>query len=173
MASLEADPAYRAGDLDPDAAWYRIHFQPALQRQELLDDLVGRLRRGSSAEGIVAARAIEQRLYDETWRAEDYDVLARLQRLSVPTLLLHGDADFIPVELARQLAEAIPGSRLEVLADCGHFPFLDQPDVSYAPSRGSWRSGSIRGSRSAGPAVRCAGPTTPTAGVRRAQAVPR
>jgi proline iminopeptidase len=115
MASLEADPAYRAGDLDPDAAWYRIHFQPALQRQELLDDLVGRLRRGSSAEGIVAARAIEQRLYDETWRAEDYDVLARLQRLSVPTLLLHGDADFIPVELARQLAEAIPGSRLEVL----------------------------------------------------------
>ena len=131
MARLEADPAYRAGDLETDAAWYRIHFKPALQRPELLDDLVARLRRGSSAEGIVAARAIEQRLYDETWRANDYDLLARLQHLSVPTLLLHGDADFIPVELAREVADAIPGARLEVLADCGHFPFLDQPEKSY------------------------------------------
>ena len=111
MAGLEADPAYQAGDLEADAAWYRIHFKPALQRPELLDDLVARLRRGSSAEGIVAARAIEQRLYDETWRADDYDLLERLHELHVPTLLLHGDADFIPVELARQVADAIPGAR--------------------------------------------------------------
>ncbi len=69
MAGLEADAAYQAGDLEADAAWYRIHFKPALQRPELLDDLVARLRRGSSAEGIVVARVIEQRLYDETWRA--------------------------------------------------------------------------------------------------------
>ena len=131
MAGLEADAAYQAGDLEADAAWYRIHFKPALQRPALLDDLVARLRRDPAAEGIVAARVIEQRLYDETWRADDYDLLARLQPLRVPTLLLHGDADFIPVELARQVADAIPGSRLELLADCGHFPFLDQPELSY------------------------------------------
>ena len=131
MATLEADPAYQAGDLRTDTAWYRIHFAPALQRRELLEDMVARLRRGSSAEGIVAGRAIEQRLYDETWRAEDYDLLTRLEQLHVPTLLIHGDADFIPVELARHVAEAIPGACLEVLADCGHFAFLDQPDVTY------------------------------------------
>ena len=33
--------------------------------------------------------------------------------------------------MASLYAEAIPGAHLEVLADCGHFAFLDQPDVTH------------------------------------------
>jgi proline iminopeptidase len=131
MAALVSDPAYQRGDVDADAAYYRIHFASALQRPELLEDLVGRLRRGTTEEGIVAARAIEQRLYEQTWRSPDYDLLARLELLRVPTLLIHGDVDLIPVELARHVAEAIPGARLEVLTRCGHFAYLEQPERTY------------------------------------------
>ena len=50
------------------------------------------------------------------------------RRSRVPTLVIHGAADLIPVEVARHIAEAIPDARLEVLDDCGHFAYLDQPE---------------------------------------------
>jgi proline iminopeptidase len=132
MTALAADPAFLAGDIEADAAYYRIHFAAAVRRRELLDVLIARLRRGTTPEGIVAARAIEEHLYDQTWRSGTDDLLVRLQRLQVPTLVVHGDADFIPVDCARHIAEAIPGARLEVLDDCGHFAFLDQPERTVA-----------------------------------------
>jgi proline iminopeptidase len=128
MVALAADPRYQAGDIDADTAYYRIHFAAALHRAELLDDVVGRLRRGVTSEGIVGARAIEDRLYEQTWASAGYDLLTRLQHLDVPTLVIHGDVDLVPVELARHIANAIPDARLAVLRDCGHFSYLEQPE---------------------------------------------
>jgi proline iminopeptidase len=128
ISALESDPGFQAGDIKADAAYYRIHFATALQRSGLLEVLVARLRRDFTAEGIVAARAIEQRLYEQTWENDRYDLLTRLEQARHPTLVIHGDADLIPVEVARHIAEAIPNARLEVLDDCGHFAFLDQPE---------------------------------------------
>jgi pimeloyl-ACP methyl ester carboxylesterase len=46
---------------------------------------------------------------------------AALGRLSVPALVIHGEADpLLPVENGRRTAEAIPGARLLVLAQMGH-----------------------------------------------------
>jgi proline iminopeptidase len=131
MAALVADPALQRGDVDADAAYYRIHFAAAFHRPELVEEVVGRLRRGFTSAGIVAARAIEEHLYDETWRSPEYDLLTRLGQLRVPTLILHGDGDLIPLELARHIADAIPGARLDVVRDCGHFAYLEQPEATF------------------------------------------
>ncbi len=131
MAALRADPDFRRGDVDADAAYYRIHFATALRRAELVDNVVGRLRRSFSNDGIVAARAIEEHLYEQTWRAPDYDLLARLAQLRVPTLIIHGATDLIPLAVARHIADAIPDARLEVLSDCGHFAYLEQPQPTF------------------------------------------
>lgn len=128
MAALSTDPAYLAGDTAKDAEYHRLHFATALSRPERLEGIIRRLRRGFTAESIVAARAIEDGLYDQTWRRKDFDLLARLPDLDVPTLLLHGDRDLIPISVARHIEEAIPESRLVVLPDCGHFAFLEQPE---------------------------------------------
>jgi proline iminopeptidase len=128
MAAITADPRYQAGDLDLDAAWYRLHFAGALRRPELTEELVTRLRRGFTSRGVVAARVIEQRLYSETREGSGYDLLRRLGALRLPTLVLHGDSDFIPLEIVAPIASAIPGARLEVLPACGHFAFLEQPE---------------------------------------------
>ena len=141
MATLAADPDFQRGDVDADAAYYRIHFAAALRREELVENVVGRLRRTFSNDGIVAARAIEERLYEQTWRSPDYDLLARLPQLRVSTLILHGDADLIPLELARHIADAIPDARLEVLDDCGHFAYLEQPERTYRAITGFLRPG--------------------------------
>jgi len=51
-----------------------------------------------------------------------------LRHLDIPTLVMTGDNDFVPWEVIAHIAEAIHGSRVEVLADCGHFPYLEQPE---------------------------------------------
>jgi proline iminopeptidase len=128
MSALRSDPRYQAGDIDDDLEYYRIHFGSALRRPDQLDRVIARLRSSSTSEGIVAARAIEDRLYAQTWDAEDYDLIPRLGRLRIPSLVIHGDHDFVPIDLARQVADAIPGSRFVVLSDCGHFAYLEQPE---------------------------------------------
>lgn len=128
LTALRADPAYQRGDLEPDAEYYRIHFRPALRRRMHLDRVVGRLRTAFSADGIVAARAIEDSLYDQTWSQGDYDLIPLLRQLEIPTLVIHGDRDFVPLDAARHITAAIPGARLVVLANCGHFAYLEQPE---------------------------------------------
>jgi pimeloyl-ACP methyl ester carboxylesterase len=56
---------------------------------------------------------------------------------TVPTLYLHGDHDGCMV--ARNIPEAIdhlaPGSRVELIANAGHFALLEQPDIVNAHIR--------------------------------------
>ena len=57
-----------------------------------------------------------------------HDTRGRLGEIASPTLLLAGDADnFTPLHLSEALAAAIPGSRLDVMAGCGHVMFYERP----------------------------------------------
>ena len=54
-------------------------------------------------------------------------VIARLPRISVPTLVLWGREDRIyPVQSAHRLVREIPGARLEIL-QAGHVPHEERP----------------------------------------------
>ena len=50
-----------------------------------------------------------------------------LSSLSVPTLIVHGLYDPLPVEMAQELADSIPGAEVTLLRDSGHFPFAEEP----------------------------------------------
>ena len=122
------DPGYQAGDPDTVAAYYRNHFRAALREPAHLEIVVERLRASFTPEGVLKSRAIEDRLMDQTWLREDYDLLPGLTRLPMPTLVLHAQSDFIPPEVAAHIAGAIPGARLVVFSNCGHFSYLECPD---------------------------------------------
>ena len=74
------------------------------------------------------AAGVEDRLYRDTWQIEGYDLLPKLRSLRIPTLVLTGTDDFIPVEIAQRIARAIPDARFVALEDCGHFTYLECPD---------------------------------------------
>ena len=90
---------------------------------------MARLRANFTEDGVVLARTIEYRLYDETTRAEDWNLFPGLRELDLPTLVLHGQHDFVPLELAARIAEAVPGALLTVLPGCGHFTYLEAPEA--------------------------------------------
>jgi proline iminopeptidase len=128
LKALRSTAGYQEGDADTVAAYYRIHFRPTVRQHDQLESLVERLRASFTKEGVLKARAIEDRLVAQTWLVEDYDLLPALRRLNIPTLVLHGDYDFIPVECAEHVARAIPGARFALLEDCGHFSFIERPE---------------------------------------------
>jgi proline iminopeptidase len=128
MQALAATLEYAQGDPDIVAAYYRIHYSIALAHRAHLDPLVDRLRASFTAENILQGRAIEDRLWSETLGLSDYTLLPQLTELHIPALILHGEDDFVPVACAAHIAEAIPGARMVVLQDCGHFSYMEVPD---------------------------------------------
>jgi len=61
--------------------------------------------------------------------------------LPVPTLILHGEQDaIVSVESGRWLAESIAESRIKLFPDCGHAPFLTQPDTFNTTLINWWHS---------------------------------
>ena len=53
----------------------------------------------------------------------------RLYRVKCPTLVLWGDSDgLLPLDFASAYHEAIPGSELKVLPQCGHLPPIERPE---------------------------------------------
>jgi proline iminopeptidase len=127
MTAIASSPTYLAGDLAAEADYYRIHFRVTLAQPELLELVVDRLRAHFTPEGVLRARAIENRLYEQTWETEGYDLIPKLKALDVPTLVVHAEQDFVPVALAARIAESMPRGRLVVLEDCGHFSYLEAP----------------------------------------------
>lgn len=126
LMMLVSEPAYLSGDPDADLARYRVQFASALHDRAQLERLLVRFRSNFTTAGVLAARAIERRLYEQTWNQDGYHLLPQLRHLTTPALIIHGDEDFIPVDVARRIADAIPNARLVVLP-CGHFSYLEQP----------------------------------------------
>jgi pimeloyl-ACP methyl ester carboxylesterase len=54
-----------------------------------------------------------------------------LAGITCPTLIVVGEQDALtPVKVAQEMQAGIAGSRLEVIADCGHLPTMERPEVA-------------------------------------------
>jgi proline iminopeptidase len=117
-------PGYARGDPDAVAEYYRVDFGTTFRRQ---GDLA-RLNLQWSRKDIKSGREIEARLAQGLIWSEGYTLLPALGAVRAPTLVIQGDFDFVPMEAAEHIAQAIPGARLAVLPDSGHFSYIDAPD---------------------------------------------
>jgi pimeloyl-ACP methyl ester carboxylesterase len=99
------------------------------------DMLAGMFEAGAPADAMPRARAalaaIPEDVYRETVRClTTFDRRAELASISVPTLLIAGERDqAAPLKTMQRMAAAIPGARIEVIADAGHMAHLEKPDA--------------------------------------------
>jgi pimeloyl-ACP methyl ester carboxylesterase len=55
-----------------------------------------------------------------------WPMTGRLREIATPTLVISGDSDhYVPIDHARQLAEAIPNATIEIWKDTGHIPHAE------------------------------------------------
>jgi pimeloyl-ACP methyl ester carboxylesterase len=89
-----------------------------------------------------AVREMAERVGREAFLRQQQAILQRpdsrpmLPGIQVPTLVAVGEQDILtPPELAEEMAAAIPGARLAHIAQAGHLPTMEQPDVVNAVLR--------------------------------------
>jgi pimeloyl-ACP methyl ester carboxylesterase len=70
-----------------------------------------------------------QAVYADFLATNGFDVMDRVEEIRVPTLIIAGEDDlWTPPKFQHFLAERIPGARLVLLPQTGHYPFVEQPD---------------------------------------------
>src|SRR5439155_9490584 len=85
-----------------------------------------------AAKDLTPFRVIS-RVQQSVWQSlGDYDLLqhGQLDSVSVPTFVVHGREDPIPLASSEACARAL-GAKLVVLERCGHVPYVEQPDALF------------------------------------------
>lgn len=66
---------------------------------------------------------------------EEYDFHRDLWNIMLPVFVAYGYHDPLRVYALQSLKEALPSTRVHVFDDCGHFPFIDCPDIFFKELR--------------------------------------
>lgn len=99
---------------------FRIAFRPSFYNRTLVDSLTL-----SFPPDYAAKSAALPYMWKDL---SVFDIYPQLHTIKTATLILHGDSDSLPLEIAQKLHQHIPGSRLVVIKNCGHFPYIEAPE---------------------------------------------
>lgn len=128
LNEIKESKGFLDGDPATVARLYEVVFRPATKDPRHAAMLDFRLEHFTK-EGVVSARAIEERLYSESLSDPKFDMTNELSKVRAPTLVVHGADDFFPESGSERITHSITGARLIILPNCGHFAFLEAPDI--------------------------------------------
>ncbi len=116
------DPA-RLHDGDPSVhSAYARAIYPAWFADREMAQLFVPPRSESRTGAAVAARL----------RRDGYDWTPLVRAVQAETLVLHGEGDLLPPDVARELAALMPSARLSIIPGAGHMPFWEAPESFFA-----------------------------------------
>ena len=114
------------------------HSDPALYKQRRFDlNVAGYYMNPEDAYGSETF-VVQMQAQQATWaslRGHGPELKSRLQRLQVPTLILHGRHDPIPLEWPKELASVLPDARLVVLEHSAHVPYAEEAEETFGQIR--------------------------------------
>jgi len=89
---------------------------------------------GTEYEDVVAERLmqVDHELNSEIWnnmRANNFDKTAEMKTFQKEVLIIHGLQDVVPVEVSENSHKILPNSRLVKIENCGHYGWIDSPEV--------------------------------------------
>lgn len=87
------------------------------------------------AEDVFEGMDLNDKVFEYTTKNgfQGKNLLSELKQIAVPTLIIVGDDDFIcdPVSQAQRIHENVADSKLVVIRNCGHLPWVEQPADFY------------------------------------------
>jgi proline iminopeptidase len=99
--------------------------------------------RGDLCDGTEEAVRQQQRTNVRIWRQlGDYDLRPAMAGFKAPTLVIHGTADYLPLDGSRAWAASTPNGRLLIVPGAGHLVQAERPDIFFpaleAFLKGGW-----------------------------------
>lgn len=110
--------AFKEGDLEAYGLLFKVSFKQSFFNRSYIDSLNLAL-----PPDFVQKRKV---LFFMSKELSDYNFYPELNKIKCRTLIIHGDFDAIPIELAQNINKSIHASTLSVIKDAGHFPFIEQ-----------------------------------------------
>jgi proline iminopeptidase len=126
MTRLEDAMLHGADPVAACRAYWAIAVVPRVARRELVSRVTGDFC-SAGAEAIRAGYGIAGPHTTASLGA--WDFRPDLARVAAPTLILHGEADAIPIDLVAEWSSALPHARLVKVPGASHFPYVERPDL--------------------------------------------
>ncbi|MBI5274683.1 MAG: alpha/beta fold hydrolase [Chlamydiales bacterium] len=123
IASIHGSKEFLQGDSQTMARLYRTIFRTYCYMPEKAELLNLYMTQTASLNGAKVYDIIRENILDKP-----YDLHRALKQVNIHALIIHWDIDVIPMSTAEHTHESIPGSQYIVLKNCGHFPYIEQPD---------------------------------------------
>lgn len=110
----------------------REFFQLILPTYIYGDSLPAGRFKGDVCAGSEEAVRMQQWVNREVWRSlGQFDVQPQLAKVTAPVLVIHGEADPIPVASSEAWAAGYPNARLLLIEKSGHLSHVERPDVFF------------------------------------------
>lgn len=123
IEALQKSQAFLENDPETIAKFYSLFFKYYFHNPSDLKKLNMHLEPQGIATGMQVAKILEKSIFTKF-----IDLIDDLQKLKIPTLIIHGESDALPISTAQEIATAIKGSKLVVQKQCGHFPYIEKPE---------------------------------------------
>jgi proline iminopeptidase len=107
-------------------AYWAIAVKPRVARPELASRVTGEFC-GAGAEAIRAGMGI---VGPHTLTSlGEWDFRPGLAAVKAPTLIIHGEAEAIPMDLVEEWTTALPNAKLIKVPGASHFPYVEKPEL--------------------------------------------
>jgi proline iminopeptidase len=121
FAKLTKEERFKQGQPEAAEEFFRIVFRSSFYDPQKIDQLTLNFSDETAANFTKIPPLLFQGM-------ESFDITDQLSKVEVRTLIIHGDADPIPMEIPKTLHKLLKNSDLVILSKCGHFPFIEAPD---------------------------------------------
>lgn len=125
--SIMQSEGFRRGSPQALEQFFQVVFRSTLYDRKLIENLRFRFPPDYAAKSMMLQYMKEML---------NYDVYEQLTAIRVPTLIIRGDVDPLPLEAVERIHESIATSQLVMMQNCGHFPFVEKPEEFFGVVEG-------------------------------------
>jgi proline iminopeptidase len=119
LTEILKSPEFKSGNLEAYTRLFKLSFKPSFYYSSSLEKF----------QLLLPSDFLNKRkvLFFMSKELSAYDFYEELKNISCNTLIIHGDYDGMPLELSKKIHANITNSKLAIIKNAGHFPFVDRP----------------------------------------------
>ncbi len=126
IGAITSSKEFMSADPETVEKFFRVAEKYSVHNPKFLDTVFSTPFTSVTARNLLIISQLAQQLF------ANYDLFEKLNKINCPTLIIHGEYDFILLESSRKIQENIKNSKLEILNNCAHYPFIETPEKLFS-----------------------------------------